>query len=340
MKLAAALLVPFLLAVFLAIILTPLYFSMLKRGLPSWLAMLLLILSFSLISYFAVSQGVKALIRFGDELNDYQKGIQTQIVLFQDWLRERGVENPETILADTIKPSAIVGQLRATAATFRDMAGDAFIIFIIVVFILLEAAAMPDRIRKLPNVDESTLTRLQIITENVRNYVAIKTVMSLITGGLVTGMLVASGTRNALIMGLLAFLLNYIPNVGSALASIPGILLTLVERGPGWATAVAIGYVLINVGISNGVEPRFMGKGLGLSPLIILLNMVFWAWVLGPVGMLLAVPLAMLLKIALEGFTETRGAALLMGPPSLPDLDSEPAPQKDKDKEAEKEPSK
>jgi AI-2 transport protein TqsA len=333
MKLAATLLIPFLLAVFLAIILTPLYFSMMKHGISSWLAMLILILCFALLTYSAVNVGVKSLIRFGSDLPEYQDGIQNQIVLFQDWLRTKGVKSPENILNATIKPDAIISMLGSTAATFRDMATKAFIIFIIVVFLLLEAAALPDRIRQIPNIDEQTLTRLQIITENVRNYVAIKTIMSLITGGLVAGMLFASGTKNALIMGLLAFLMNYIPNVGSILASIPGILMTLVERGPGWAIAVAIGYVIINVGISNALEPRFMGKGLGLSPVIILLSMVFWAWVLGPVGMLLAVPLAMLLKIALEGFAETRGAAILMGPPSIPNLDAAIAPHPDPQEE-------
>jgi AI-2 transport protein TqsA len=332
MKLAAPLLIPFLLAIFLAIILTPLYFSMMKHGLPSWLAMLILILSFGLLMSTAVTVGVRSLISFGGDLQGYQDAIQKQLSTFEVWLGEHGVEAPEMIIADTINPSAIFGMLKSTASTFTDMAGNALIIFIIVVFILLEAAMLPDRIRQIPSVREESLTRLKIITENVRNYVAIKTVMSLITGGLVAGMLFASGTKNALIMGLLAFLLNYIPNVGSILASVPGILMTLAERGPGWAIAVAIGYMAINVGISNGVEPRFMGRGLGLSPLIILLNMVFWAWVLGPVGMLLAAPLAMLLKIALEGFSDTRGVAILMGPPSLPDPDLDQAPDQPESK--------
>ena len=121
------------------------------------------------------------------------------------------------------------------------------------------------------------------------------------------------GVDYPILMGFLAFMLNYVPNVGSFIAAIPGVLLAFIEFGPGWAAVTAIGYVAINVTVGNVLEPRLMGRGLGLSPLVILISMIFWGWVLGPVGMLLSVPLTMIAKIALESANETRWIALLMG---------------------------
>ncbi|MFW6152116.1 MAG: AI-2E family transporter [Verrucomicrobiota bacterium] len=334
-KAAASLLTPFLLAVFLAIILTPLYFSMMKVGMPSWLSLLVIILGFGVVSAIAVVVGGRALVGFAADLPQYQQGLQYQTMEFVGWLRERGVEAPEQIIRDAINPQAFIGFLSGTVSTLTDLASQAFIIFFIVVFIILEAALLPDRIRQIPNINPDTMKRLQVVTEKLRGYLAIKTLMSLLTGGLVLALLLGAGVRNALILALFAFLLNYIPNVGSFLASIPAILLAMVDFGIVRAGIVAAGYLAINVGVSNGIEPRFMGRGLGLSPLIIVLNMVFWAWVLGPVGMLLAVPLAMIVKIVLEGFSETRGAAILMGPLSITQPENnipEKASSPDKDK--------
>jgi predicted PurR-regulated permease PerM len=116
----------------------------------------------------------------------------------------------------------------------------------------------------------------------------------------------------AVLWGLLTFCLNYIPNIGSIIAAVPPVLLALVQYGPGTALAVAIGYVVINVVFGNLVEPRVMGRGLGLSTLVVFISLVFWQWVLGPVGMLLSVPLTMTLKIILDGNDETRWIAILL----------------------------
>ncbi len=324
-KAAASLLIPFLLAVFLAIILTPLYFSMMKFGLPSWLSLMVIILGFGVISTLGIVVGGRALVGFAADLPEYQRGLQQRTMEFAGWLSERGVEAPEQIVKDAINPQGIIGILSGTVSTLTDLAGQAFIIFIIVVFIILEAALLPDRIRQIPDINRGTMERLQVVTDKLRSYLAIKTLMSLLTGGLVLALLLTTGIRNALIIALFAFLLNYIPNVGSVLASVPAIVLAVVDFGLVRAGIVAVGYLVINIGVSNGIEPRFMGRGLGLSPLIIVLNMVFWAWVLGPVGMLLAVPLAIVVKIALEGFSETRGAAILMGPPSITHMEESPS---------------
>ena len=147
--------------------------------------------------------------------------------------------------------------------------------------------------------------------------------MSLITGTLVALWVTLLGIDFPLLWGLLAFLLNYIPNIGSILAAVPVMLLALVQFGVGSALLVAVGFLAINMVMGNLIEPRVLGHGVGLSPLVVFLSLVVWGWVLGPVGLLLSVPLTMTLKIALESSDETRWLAILLGPERIP----EPAPE-------------
>jgi predicted PurR-regulated permease PerM len=147
----------------------------------------------------------------------------------------------------------------------------------------------------------------------VNRYLVLKTIFSLITGIFIWGWLALLGVDYALLWGLLAFLLNYVPNIGSIIAAIPAVLLALIQLGTIHALLAALGFGIVNVIIGSVVEPRFMGHGLGLSALVVFLSLVFWGWVLGPVGMLLSVPLTMILKIAFESNEETRWLAVMLG---------------------------
>jgi predicted PurR-regulated permease PerM len=134
----------------------------------------------------------------------------------------------------------------------------------------------------------------------------------------VTGVLAGTlchfvGLDFALLWGMLAFLLNYIPTIGSIIAAVPAVLLALVQFGYPEATTVAIGFLAINVVFGNFLEPRLMGYGVGISPLVVFTGLVFWGWIFGPVGMLLSVPLTMTLKLALESDDRTRWLAVLLG---------------------------
>ena len=137
--------------------------------------------------------------------------------------------------------------------------------------------------------------------------------MSLGTGAAVWLWLTILGVDYPVLWGLLAFLLNYVPNIGSIIAAVPAVLLALVQLGPGAAAWAAAGYLAVNVLFGSVLEPRFMGRGVGLSALVVFLSLVFWGWVLGPVGMFLSVPLTITAKIALAASDETRWAAVLLG---------------------------
>jgi predicted PurR-regulated permease PerM len=131
---------------------------------------------------------------------------------------------------------------------------------------------------------------------------------------LVIGLLVwACEVDYPVLWGVLAFLLNYVPNIGSILAGIPAVLLGFLQHGSLTALVLISGYAGVNIVMGNLIEPRFMGRGLGLSTLIVFLSLIFWGWVLGPVGMLLSIPLTMIVKIALESNKDTAWISVILG---------------------------
>lgn len=188
-----------------------------------------------------------------------------------------------------------------------------FLILLTVVFIMLETSGLPRKLTLALDNPDQTLAGFSKFTASVNQYIGIKTIFSLITGVLIWLWLVILGVNHAILWGLLAFLLNYVPNIGSIIAAIPAVLLALVQLGATSALLTAAGYAAVNVVVGSVLEPRFMGKGLGLSTLVVFLSLVFWGWALGMVGMLLSVPLTMIFKIALESSAETRWIAVLLG---------------------------
>jgi len=155
--------------------------------------------------------------------------------------------------------------------------------------------------------------------ESVNRYLIIKTAVSIATGAAVTLWLTILGVDYPILWGVVAFLFNFVPNIGSIIAAVPALLLALVQLGPEAVLYTGAGYVVINLVVGNAVEPRFMGRGVGLSTLVVFVSLVFWGWTLGLVGMLLSVPLTMIVKIALESKDETRWIAVLLGPDIEPE---------------------
>ena len=155
----------------------------------------------------------------------------------------------------------------------------------------------------------------QKIIQKIQHYFGIKTMTSLVTGFAITIWLLIIGVDYPVLWGLVAFLLNFVPNIGSIIAAVPAVLLALLMNGTMIAILTVVGYVVVNITIGNVVEPRVMGKGLGLRMLVVFISLVFWGWVLGPIGMLLAVPLTMTLKIMLKSYEQTKPFALLLENP-------------------------
>jgi len=314
-KVAATLVVPFLLAVFLAVLTAPAFLNMKRAGLPATVAMAVMVLGLGVIGLVTVTVLRTSLDQFTSNLPVYETNLKAQIDAIWLWLESKGVDAPSELFADTLDPQFAMSYAGRIARALSGMLGMTFIIFIITAFMLVEANGLHQKLIAMEGLSEENLAALEKNIHDVRRYVSLKSVMSLLTGALVTLWLWGLGIDNALFMGLLAFFLNFVPNVGSFVAAIPGVLLGFILFGPAMAGIAAIGYVAINVGVSNVIEPRFMGNNLGISPLIVIMSLVFWGWLLGPVGMLLSVPLTMVVKVILENVPSTKSAAILLGPP-------------------------
>ena len=312
---AASPVVPFLLAVFLAVILSPPYAYMKENGVPGWAALVVMISGLFGLGFVAITVLQVSLDEFISKLPDYRTGLERQFADLWPWLESMGVEEPERLFTDTVNPQEAMGYVGAVARALSGILGQTFIILIVVAFMLVEGAGLHRKLHAIPGLPDGALDQLEQNLQDMRRYVSMKALMSLLTGLMVILWLQFIGVDNALFMGLLAFFLNFVPTLGSIIASVPGILLAFIALGPTTAIVTAVGYVVINVGISNVLEPRFMGYGLGISPLVVILSMIFWGWLLGPIGMLLSVPLTMGLKAILQSSDATRPIAILMGLP-------------------------
>ncbi len=314
LRAATGILVPFLLALFITIIVTPVFFWLKRKGVHSVLALLIMFVTLGVISFMGGSLINQSLRDFARKLPGYQIKFREDAIRVIDWLNGHGMEINQEEVLNQLNPSALFQFTGTLVSSVTGILGQSAIVLLIVIFMLFEASIMPKKIRSLPDVTPEIYKQLERSVLDVRSYMGIKTIMSLITGVLVFILLTVMGIDYALLLGTTAFLLNYVPNIGSFMAAIPGVLLALLDKeGLGPAVITAIGYVCINVGIGNFVEPRFMGRGLGLSTLVVILSLIFWGWVLGPIGMLLSIPLTMALKIALESVEATRWIAVLMG---------------------------
>ena len=227
----------------------------------------------------------------------------------------RGLQLPERdLFAGAVDPGAALGFVALLLNALREVLTSSLLILLTVVFILLEVSTFRTKLRRAFDVPEATFPAINLFVAGMKQYFFIKTLTSLITGTLIAVWLSAVGVDFPLLWGFFAFLLNYIPNIGSFVAAIPATLLALVQISAGAALTAALGFLIVNVSVGNLLEPRWMGQGVGLSPLVVFLSLLVWGWILGPVGLLLSVPLSVTLKIALESSEETLWIAVLMGP--------------------------
>jgi predicted PurR-regulated permease PerM len=325
MREASAILVPLLLAVFIAVIGGPPAFWLKRKGVPSSLAVLAVVLVM-----LGIGTGMGAVLStslngFYQQMDSYKASLNQQMDALFTWLKGMGIHLDWGLLKEVINPGEAMQLVATLLAGFGGVLTNAFLITLTVVFILLEASGFPAKLRAAMKDPKASFPAFEQFTHAVKSYLVIKTVVSLATGVAAALWVFLLGLDFPLLWGLLAFLFNYVPTIGSIVAAVPAMLLALVQLGPFPALLVAVGYLCINFAFGSVIEPRFMGRGLGLSTLVVFLSLVFWGWVLGPVGMLLSVPLTMTAKIALESREETRWLAILLGSETSAAATLEPA---------------
>ena len=312
MKTAEPILVPLLFAGFLAIISSSSVFWFRNKGIPAPAAVFLVVLGVLSIGMIVVLIIGTSVDDFSDAIPRYQQLLTAEIAPLLKWVEGWGFQVNEEDLLKSIDPGA---SMRLVAKMLSGLGGvltNSFLILLTVIFILLEASSFQHKVRAAFGDPENPLSQFSKITDAVNNYLAIKTLVSLGTGIVVTIWVSILGIDFPVIWGLLAFLLNFIPNLGSIISAVPPVLLGYIQFGIGRALIVAAGYVAVNVIFGNWVEPKLMGKKLGLSTLVVFLSLVFWGWLWGPAGMLLSVPMTMVVKIALESHPSTHWIGIML----------------------------
>lgn len=357
MKAAVDIIVPFLMAIFLAVISTPAMFWLKSKGVSTGVAIVIVSLVILLGGILIGTVLTTSIADFTRDLPQYATKMEKDLKALQQqwdtWLQqqreklpfddEKKIGEPNAAMEEELpashelttvitaieppspepqeeKPSlfkfeaaTIIDLTRNLLAQLGSILADGFMIYLTMVFILLEASILPGKIKASMENSPETFESLASVSDDVKKYLAIKTAISLVTGILITVWLMILGVKYPLVWGLIAFLLNFVPSIGSIIAAVPACALAFVQLGLGSMGLVALGYAVVNVLIGNIIEPRLMGQRLGLSTLVVFLSLIFWGWILGPMGMLLSVPLTMTVKIALQSHPDTRKFAILLG---------------------------
>jgi predicted PurR-regulated permease PerM len=283
-----------------------------RRKMPTPVAVFCTVaLAAAVVSVLGVVVG-RSVTEFGNVAPQYQARIQAMSADVMGWAENLGLPVTESSLLEYVNAEALIAFLGGTLGALAQLLSNAFLVLLAVIFILFEAAGFRGKLQAAFGQREESLDRFGQMTEQIQKYLAIKTVVSLSTGVLAGIWVWALGLDFPLLWGLIAFVFNYIPSLGSIFAAIGPVLLATVQFGPGRAVIVAVGYVVINVAFGNVIEPMLLGRRLGLSTLVVFLSLVFWGWVWGPMGMLLSVPLTMVVKIALENTEDLRWVAVML----------------------------
>ncbi len=314
MSAAKAIIVPFLLALFIAIISAPPLFWLQSKKIPTWLALIIVISGVLVIVILMAGIIGSSVKDFSNDLPFYESRLKEKTSAVMLWIEKSNIRITDKIVMDLFNPGAAMKLVAYMLNGLGNVLANSFLILMTVIFMLLEASGFSTKLRFAFGSEESSHVYYKRFIKNVKQYMAIKTIVSLATGVFIAIWLALLGVDYPILWGLFAFVLNYVPNIGSIIAAVPAVFLAIIQLSIFSAVLTAAGYIGINLLMGNIVEPRFMGRGLGLSPLVVFLSLLFWGWILGPVGMLLSVPLTITAKIALDSREDTRWLAVLLGP--------------------------
>jgi AI-2 transport protein TqsA len=289
---------------FLALVLTigvhPLRGWLVRRGFPGWAATLVMILTVYAILLALAFSLVVSIARFATLLPSYQQDMANLISEATAWLESVGVGRQQiNAVTQAFDPSRLVGVATGFLSGLLSVLSNLFFIVTLLLFLALDAAWFPRRLGATEASRGGLVAALVSFAQGTRRYLVVSTVFGLIVAVLDVGLLYLLSIPVPLVWGLLAFITNYIPNIGFVVGVIPPAILGLLEGGIPGALGVLIGYSVLNVIIQSVIQPKVVGDAVGLSTSLTFLSLVFWAWVLGALGALLAIPLSLLTKALL-----------------------------------------
>lgn len=312
LSLASSIVVPFLLAVFIAIIVYPILEMMSKIHINRFFAFIILIGICGSGLWFLGNVVAGAIVKFSTDLPLYK----AKIDIFIDNLIIYAKDQADIDISNNLLSFINLDKLIITTSNLLLQTGSlvtqSFLVFLLLAFILFESQIFKQKVEYFAIKDPSALHIANTFISNLKRYLAIKTISSIATGVIVWGFLILFDVPHALLWAVLAFILNYIPTIGSIIAAIPAILVSLAVNDISATLWLTLIYLIVNISIGNFIEPRFLGKGLGISTLVVILSLLFWGFIFGIGGMFLAVPLTMSIKIALDANPRTKFISILL----------------------------
>ena len=314
--LAKSVITPMLLALFISIVCAQPVSWLVRKRVPKWLALVFVALGLiSIFFLFTILIG-GTLSFFISNVAKYDgvlSKVSNSLILF---LNDKGFSIPKDQASGFLQSAKILEFTSRALKELVNMIGNAFLVFLVVLFMLMEFSSFRVKAKAILGMTDQSISYLSSISSNTRHYLGIKTLVCLANGTLIYIALLIIGVDYAILWAFLAGLMNYIPNIGSIFATIPAVLFALIQLGLGGALWTLGSFVVIHNVLGNFIEPKILGRGLGLSALVVLLSLLFWGFILGPVGMFLSVPFTMTIKIILEQSEKTRWIALLLGTPA------------------------
>ncbi len=303
----------FLMAVFIAIISSKPVSYLKSKGVSNGFAVAIVITFILLISVSLGGIIGSSIANFTSNLDVYNSKVSVGLAKLFGVLDSLGINVSRERIIGAIDPGVIMNFTAKLLNGLGSLMGNMAMILLIVGFMLAESSTYGVKLKAVLNQPDSSILGITKVVNQINQYLGIKTITSLMTGVIISFMLWAIGVDFPFMWGMIAFLMNYIPNIGSIIAAIPAMVMAFISLGGAgvfWTGAI---YLAVNMGIGNILEPRMMGKGLGISTLVVLLSLIFWGWILGTSGMFLSIPLTLAAKIAFESNPSTKWIAILLG---------------------------
>ena len=312
MKMASQVVVILFLAIFISSIFSTLLNVLQKKHIPrifSYFIILLIVILIGLMLAYVINISLKDFIT---NLPAYEEKFKVTILNLLHYTQDAGFQMDKTKIMETLNFGSFFGFTTNIIGSIGTFLSKFLLVVIGVAFILAESKSFQTKLKVIFRNNAKKLEHFNLFSFNIQKYFVVKSFTSFLTGFIITIVLIFFGVDYPILWGVIAMLFNFIPVVGSIIASIPAILLTFMNLDLNTTIWVIILYVVINISISNILEPKLMGRELGLSPLVIFFSLIFWGWLLGIVGMFLAVPITMTLKIAFDSNTSTLWLGILM----------------------------
>ena len=319
-KSISGLVAPAFLALVIAIAVHPVRGWLRRRRVPGWLATVAAIVAaYAIVLTLALTLLVAA-ARLAALLPEYEDEVRGLLDDLATGLGDLGVNTAES---STIVSSLDLGKLTdLVTSVLGGLLGafsDLFFLVTLLLFLAVDAAWFPQRLEQARAARSEIVDALELFAHGTRSYLVVSTVFGLIVAVFDTALLWALGVPEPLLWGLLAFITNYVPNIGFVIGLIPPAVLALLEGGFGLFLAVVVAYSVINVIIQTFIQPKVVGDTVGMATTVTFLSLAFWAWVLGPLGALLAIPLSLLVKaLLIDVDAESRWLRPLVSGASVP----------------------